>query len=326
MRVYCVVVAAAALASCSGPERVSARVRLTMDGPAPVAVVAPRDIGAGAGESASRAGACGLGTTRCTPRNLAGRIFSAGVLWGRPGPGASMIDLLAPPAGKGGPGRGGDGWDGALGGTQEFSLVDATMVATGYEVPDEDGEPRRPIERVELQFDFLDASLAFEPGSGPLAGRSFVVRTVFAESAEAGDTAGTMRRGDKLLRADGETSFRWCNASGCATERAAVEDGLVREAKLVGYERPGQGNPNYVPFVVPLVPQVEISHERLATEGNTWSVSFDMTHAVVFRESPAQLTGDAALLDAFELSYEPAKGQGTGERTEISARLTVEGR
>lgn len=85
-----------------------------------------------------------------------------------------------------------------------------------------------------------------DTGGGPIDG-AVLVRTVFVTEATAADVAGTMRRGDKLVKLPGDSRFRWCDASGCSEDRDAVAAGVIAEPKLVDYVFPGQETPPATP-------------------------------------------------------------------------------
>lgn len=271
-----------------------------------------------AGTSAARASGgsaaapCGAGATACTPDNLAGRIFSGNVMWGELGAGAFGItvigaddDVIRDPSH-------------GMGGVLEFSLIDSTTLAGAHASPGA-GSEGRIVPRMEFNYDYLDATLTVAAGSP--VDETYVVRTVFVTEATASDVSGTMHRGDKLVRRADEPMFRWCGASACAAERDAVSGALVQEAKLVDYVDPGDGNPAYVPFAIPLANEVRLTGDELATPGSTWSVAFDMTNAVVLGRGPETFATEADLVAAFELSYSPDQQHG-GEMTDIAVELT----
>jgi hypothetical protein len=257
-------------------------------------------------------GACGAGATECTPDNLAGRIYSANVMWGELGPGAQGItvlganeDVILDPSH-------------GMGGVLEFSLVENTVFAGAHWSPGPGSDARR-VPRMEFNYDYLDAALRLEAGGA--ADGSYVVRTVFVTEATAADVDGTMLRGDKLIRRGDETRFQWCNATACSSDRAEVAVGLIRETKLVEHIHPGDGNPSYIPFSVPLANELRLTGDDLDTAGSVWSAAFDMTAAVRLHAPPETIATPSELLAAFELSYDPDQ-QHAGEMTRISVRLT----
>lgn len=293
-----------ATAVACGQTLVETEVRLSLEDPGGGAAASRR--------RAAAADACGAEAEACTPANLAGRIYSAGAMWGELGPDAFGITMLgATDDVIQDPSEG-------IGGTLEFSLIESTTLAGKYAAPG-GGSEAKLISRMEFNYDYLDAELTIDPAVGPAAG-TYVVRTVFVTEATAPDVEGTMRRGDKLIRTPEEGSFRWCNSALCSESRDEVADGLIQVPRLVEYQHPGQGNPSYAPFVVPLSNQLQLSGDDLATAGSTWSLQFDMTDAALLSTPPAQLTSQSDLLAAFELSYEPDQ-QHAGETTAISAVL-----
>ncbi len=263
--------------------------------------------------------ACSETASSCTPTNLEGRIFSGGAMLGELGEGAFQITMLGatddiildPSSG--------------IGGTLEFSLIDSTVLSGKYAVPSEEDMPDPPIiTRMEFSYDYLDATFTLEnTAGGATLDKTFTIRTVFVTEATADDVSGTMSRGDKLIKTSEETTFRWCNSSGCAATRTDVAEGLIQESKLVDYEFPGQGNPEYIPFSVPISPSFTVTYEELTAEGNVWVVDFDMTGAIVFATTPDALSTEPDLLASFELSYEPDQNN-AGQETEISATLAIQ--
>jgi len=177
------------------------------------------------------------------------------------------------------------------------------------------------VPRLEFSYDYLDATLALD---GPINGGSaatWQVRTVFVTEAEADDVSGTMYRGDKLVRGPGESAWRWCNAATCSEDRAAVAEGLVTEAKLVDYIYPGQGDPDYIPFAVPLDPPLSLSASQINTPESLWSCGFDMVDAVRLHATPETIATPQALLAALELAYDPDQ-QHAGTEVRISASVS----
>ncbi|MEZ4236593.1 MAG: hypothetical protein R3F59_10640 [Myxococcota bacterium] len=274
------------LAGCTG--RVSADVQLRLD---PAA-------------AARRAATAACSDTLCTPEDLGGRIWSARVMWGELGPDSRSLTML------------GEDRSSGHGGELSFSLLEQTTLPGGYRPPG-GGSEARPVPRMEFDFDYLDATVALPAGR-------FDVRTVFAVDATSPDVSGTMQRGDKLVRSADEPDapWEWCSTGGCAVARDSVPGAVVQEPKLVDYVFPGQGNPEYIPFAVPLANDLALSADELAVDGALWSCAFDMTGAVRWRVPPAGLTDAAAVVDAFELSYEPDQ-QHAGDTTAISVTLEV---
>ncbi|MCA9515490.1 MAG: hypothetical protein KC635_11140 [Myxococcales bacterium] len=283
-----------AVAACAGPARIPARVQLTVaaleaDDATPAPDVAPI--------------VCEGDATYCTPSNLSGRIHRALVMWGQLGPGAHGIELL-------------DGGEAGL----EFSLIESEIVASSVEEVD-GGGGAKPLPRLEFLYDYLDATFTL---AGPINGGSageWQVRTVFVTSTQADDVAGTLYRGDKLVRGPSDQAWRWCNAEGCSEDRAAVADGLITEQKLVDYIYPGQGPRDYIPFAVPLDPPLSLSANEINTPQSLWSCAFDMVDAIRLQTAPAEITAPQALLTAFELAYAPDQ-QHAGTEVRISASVT----
>ncbi|NOX49561.1 MAG: hypothetical protein GXP16_03375, partial [Gammaproteobacteria bacterium] len=170
-------------------------------------------------------------------------------------------------------------------------------------------------------YDYLDATFTLS-GTADSANmdNSFVIRTVFSATASADDVTGTMQLGDKLIRTSTETQFSWCDDTNCSDVRSDVAGNLITEAKLVNYTYPGDGNPNYVPFVVPISNNLTVSHAQLTTPESWWEVTFDMTNAIQFSLKPESISNRPSLLEAFELVYEPDQ-QNAGQATAISAKL-----
>lgn len=304
MRKGVAVVMALGLLGCGGAsDRVSAKVQLALEYTTLHQGLETPDGGTFDG--------CPAGVSVCTPYNLTGRIKRARAMWGQLGPDARSITLLGVPSNESEP---------ADAGPLEFSLMAATTLPGAYDAP-ESGSTAKPITRMEFDYEYLDAVVELGAG-GPMDG-AWVIRTVFVTQASAPDVDGVMQRGDKLIRAWDETAFQWCGPSGCSAQRDAV-GGPTQEAKLVGYVFPGQGDPDFIPFAVPLSNALSLTGDQLNTAGQTWALSFDMHHAVLLHAAPEGLADRAALLAAFELSYEPDQ-QHAGQQTEISASLSLDG-
>lgn len=255
---------------------------------------------------------CEATSTSCTPENLAGRIFSGGAMWGQLGPGAFNVTMLgATDEVINNPSQG-------IGGTMNFSLIEATLLDGKYAAPPV-GNEQKPVTRMEFMYDYIDATFTLA-GTSTLDGK-YTIRTIMVKEATASDVEGTMKLGDKLLRKADESAFKWCNAAGCDGQRAKVESGLIADAKVRDYQYPGQGNANYVPFVVPVKPEFKVSGDALNTAGSLWSVKYNMDGALHFSKTPDQFANLSDIVDAFELRYEPDQAHAGQWQSEISVDL-----
>jgi len=199
------------------------------------------------------------------------------------------------------------------GGEIEFNLKESTLHSGKASIPSKDGMPDNPIiERVELNFDYLDATITLT-GTGGIDG-TYIIRTVFGETAENGDVTGEMERGDKLVRAESETAFKWCNETTCSASRGDVTSGILQDSRLSTYEHPGEGNPFYAPYAVELKESVKVTHAEISDESKVWETDFDLDSAVGFAKVPSTFTSVSAMLSAFKLKYAPGKGSNSDEK------------
>ena len=256
---------------------------------------------------------CSAGASACAPDDLGGRIFSGGAMWGELGPeaynltmiGATPEVILNPSTGKGG--------------SLSFSLLEGTTLSSEFWAP-EATAPEKSISRMEFNFDYVDATIELKAGT-PVDGR-YIVRTVFVSDARAPDVEGTMKRGDLLLRQPNDLKFLWCGGNGCLPDREQVTDRIV-DSSLVSYIYPGQGNPDYVPFVVPLSNSLKLSGEQLNTPSQVWKLDFDMTGSVQLRQPPEDIVDLPSLMRAFQLSWSDGTSMGTPPTRTIAVSLNL---
>ncbi|TPV93372.1 MAG: hypothetical protein B7733_20910 [Myxococcales bacterium FL481] len=267
------------------------------------------------GSRAAAAGVCGAESTQCAPSNMSGRIYAGGAMLGELGPGAFNLTMLAASEEIiNDPSHG-------MGGTTEFNLQTSELFTGMIAAPAEDDMPDPAvITRVELMFDYLD--VAFSLTDTAVDGQ-YEIRTVFATEAHSGDVDGTMYLGDRLVRSADEPTWTWCNADLCSAQRADVEPGIIVDANLVGYEFPGQGNPDYVPFAVELQDEVLTTYEQITAGTFVWDIDFAVDGAVRFASEPITWETTRDIVRDFALSYAPTKSQG-GEPSEHQARASLE--
>ena len=171
---------------------------------------------------------------------------------------------------------------------------------------------------MEFYFDYLDTTITLSGTSDAQSmDDTFVIRTVFAETATETDVSGTMMQGDKLIRSSAETTFRWCNNTTCSETRDDVESGIIQDIGLVNHEFPGQGNPNYITFSVPVTNDFSVTHAQLVTPGSWWDVTFDMTNAILFSSAPSAVDSRSTLLNIFSLDYNPDQENTTQETISV---------
>jgi hypothetical protein len=207
----------------------------------------------------------------CTPADLGGRVFSGGMMLGELGSaggyaltvlGDSDAVLLDPSQG--------------LGGTQTFTLAETTVLPGRYTDPGDLGA-EVPCSRLEFNFDWLEATVAF--GEGP----TWVVRQVFATTATSDDVDGEMRKGDVLIRAEDASTFSWCSDDGCSSERPTAPHA---DAALAEPSWPGDGNPDYTPVVIPVEPTATIDGAALRAGGLSFDVALALEGAVRLDGAP----------------------------------------
>lgn len=177
---------------------------------------------------------------------------------------------------------------------------------------------------MEFLYDYLDATFTLSGTNGNAADGVFVIRTVFAKTATADDVTGTMQQGDKLYKMSSESNFKWCNLSTCSETRDAVSSNIIQDTDIVNYPQPDEGNPNYVPFVVPVSPVLTVSEADL-NGGLDWAVDFNMTNVVLFLdgETPVAISTLSSAIDVihyFKLSYSPSS---TGEDTDTDISVSL---
>ncbi len=263
------------------------------------------------------AASCGDDAARCTPENVSGDLCYAILGLGELGGDFFSMTWLAPES------TFPEGPRSGTCSTVQFDLQATTSVNGMIEIPDsEESMPaRQDLIRAELMFNYVDVRFTLP---GPLAG-SYVVRTVYATSATAPDVAGTMALGDKLVRAEGESTFRWCNAAGCDEDRAAVAAGIIQDATVVDYAFPGDGNPDYVNVTANFLEAVPVSYALLQDPTRTWTLDFSVSDAIVWSVPPSEMADLPAMLDAFRLKFGPNRSTTYGETDDgIRATLTLD--
>lgn len=265
-----------------------------------------------------RVGPCTASATSCTPTNMGGRIYSGNVMLGEGGSqggsygmtwlGATDAVLEDPSQGKGG--------------TLEFDLSEQTTFSGKISIPGEADMPTPPvIDRVELNFDYVDTSFTLTGTSGGAADGAYVVRTVFVDEATVEGITDTLIRGDKLVKAPGETVFKWCNTTTCSTTRATVATGLITDSTLVDYEAPSEGNPAYPGYVIGLTESLTVTYAQISSTTNVWTLDFNLTNAIQFTAAPSTFATERAVLSNFKLKFDP---ESTSADDRIRATLAIE--
>lgn len=258
-----------------------------------------------AGRAAKRAvtaageGACDQGRSCLTPLNLQGRIYSGNLMVGGNGgpPGVPIRIVEGYDTSYHGPATG-------RGGTAAFDLGGATELDVGYACcggayPPDD---LALVHRLEFLFDYLDATFRVPDAAGPaVAGRTYTIRLVYVDSGSVEDLPlgrGGVRLGDKLLRREGEDTFRFCTESGCVAAarpdvplRAAWRD----DAGLMAY-------PHYATVGIRL--RTPMPFTRAEAERGSWrfDVDWDLSRAAVFAVPDwSMIRSEAELVAAFDL-------------------------
>lgn len=179
------------------------------------------------------------------------------------------------------------------------------------------------VSRVELNFDYLDTTFSLTGTSGGAADGEYTIRTVFVTDTTADDVTGTLTRADKLVKAPGQTEFKWCNTSTCSTDRSTVVTGLLTDSRLIDYEWPGQGNQNYAPYSVTLKDALTVSYAQISSTTNVWTLDFDMASAIEFAAAPSTFASVNDVVSNFKLLYAPNSNSGDGSDEGIKATLTI---
>lgn len=245
--------------------------------------------------------ACEAAELSCTPTNLSGRIFAAGALLGNDSDGsknynmtflADSLDIINRPDLNTHPE-----------GTTSFDLSEPSTFSGLISIPTETGMPTNPvITRLETAFDYIDATVTLS-GTANIDG-TYVVRTVMRASANATDTDGMMSIGDKLIREDEETEFRWCASDGCTyTTRPSspIQDTTILEADTGNDSEPG--NQNYVYYSIDLLEEVTTTYAELSDTTRLWTVDYDVTDALSFDAAPSTFDSELDLVMNFALEY-----------------------
>lgn len=261
--------------------------------------------------------ACTGAVTACSPTNLQGRIYSASVMLGPLGDSAYGMTWLGatddiindPSTGKGG--------------TLEFNLTDQTTFSGKISIPTEAKMPSPPtISRAELNFDYVDATFTLSGTTG--VDGAYTVRTIFVTDTTVDDVTGTLYRADKMVKAPGETAFKWCNATTCSADRTAVATGLLTDSTLKNYQHPGQGNLNYPPYSVNLKEDLSVTYAQISSTTNVWTLDFDLASAVQFEAMPSTFDSVSDVVQNFKLKYAPNSSSSQGSDDDgIRATLTI---
>jgi hypothetical protein len=252
--------------------------------------------------------------TQAGATNLVGDLCYAILSLGDLGPGMFAMTWLAPAdTFPNGPTSG-------TSSTVQFSLASPSVVSGQILVPTRpaDMPTRQQIIRAELAFNYVDATFDV---AGTLDG-TFTIRTVYATTATAPDTTGTMYRGDKLIRLPLESAFQWASAAGLATTRPTTpyQDATVTDAVYAG-----DGNPDYVPVTANFPTALDVTHDLITDTSRVWTLSFDISSAIVWSTDPDAITAEADLVEAFRLKFGPNQSSTSGETDDgIRASLTIE--
>jgi len=257
------------------------------------------------------------GGHRSTPTNLSGDLCYAILSLGELGPGMFSMTWLAPES------TFPDGPESGVMSAVHFSLAQPENIGGHIVVPESESEmpSQHKIVRAELNFNYVDAEFQLgEPA------QTYVVRTVYCTSFRADDAAEAMQKGDKLIKLPGETRFQWANQNGLSTSRADVADGLMQDATVTGYYSPdGKGNPDYIPVTANFHEELPVTYGQITDTGSVWTLSFDLSDAIVWSQDPATFQGPADIVNAFRLKFGPNRSTTQGEDDDgIRADLTIE--
>lgn len=253
---------------------------------------------------------CVASATSCTPTGLTGRVYAAGASLGgsRDEDGYNMTFMAGSDAVIDDPSQG-------FGGTIEFDVIKDEPYSGKASIPSADAMPANPIvSRIEFKADYFDTTFIL---TGTGANGTYTVRTVFVTTATASDVTGTMQRGDKLIKASGETAFKWCTASGCTADRPTSP---YQQSAIASWVPSAQGGVYYTPIVFDIAEasQKTFDHATISDTTKIWEVDLGITNAITWGAAPSTFTNIQSIVQHFSLAYTP----GTGS-SEASSTLTA---
>ncbi len=272
---------------------------------------------------ANNATVCSADATVCTPDNLSGRVFAAGAMLQSPQGGggynmtflANSEGIIQDPSQESHP-------EGVL----AFNLLNPVKFSGLISIPSEDNMPENPqINRVESYFDYIDATLTISgSGSTDLDGKH-TIRTVFRKTATVDDVTGNeLRVGEKLIKKDGETTFRWCDTSSC-THTTRPDSPLVSSTIVSAAAEAGQreGNGNYALYSIDFDAAFQVTYEQISDPSRLWTLTFNVTRALTFQNKISTYKTEAELVAGFELGYGSNSGGGVSNENKITSTLTI---
>ena len=246
---------------------------------------------------------CAASSKTCTPSNLSGRIFAAGALLGKEQDGtknynmtflADSEEVINNPSDPSHPE-----------GKNTFNLESPLVFSGLISLPSEEFMPETPvITRIESYFDYIDASFSFS--AVEVLAENFVVRTVMRKTAKADDVNGVMMLGDKLIRKEGESNFRWCDEVSC--EHLTRPENPIQENSLLKIDEANDlqpGNPDYALYSIDLKQKqgVTVSYEEISDVTRLWTLDFDITNALSFTLVPEEFSSELDIVQNFSLEF-----------------------
>jgi len=268
---------------------------------------------------------CAATTTNCTPTNLQGRIFAGGALLGNFSDGnlnfnmtflAATSDIINDPSLATHPE-----------GTLSFNLNEPTVFSGLISIPAEESFPASPnnvIPRLETMFDYIDATVELTGTNG--VDGTYVIRTVFRKTATTSDVAlgETLQWADKLVKLDGETTFKWCNSTDCnqSTRPASpLQHSEILNATSSVASQPG--NSNYVLYSIDLVANLTVNYTEISCTTCLWQIDYDLSEAVEFTNQPSTFDSVQEIVDNFNLTLGCNFAGCNQSEKRIKATLTI---
>jgi len=253
---------------------------------------------------------CSGSSSNCTPDNLKGRIFAAGALLGEVTDDnnfnmffmADSEDIISDPSDTSHPE-----------GTTSFDLESPTEFSGLISIPSSaDDMPKSAvITRLETYFDYIDAEVTLvgtDDGANTLDG-TYIIRTVFRKTATAEDIAEgeSMQLGDKLIRVEGDETFRWCDASGCDnTTRPDDDEAPLQDSNLLTIDANNNdqpGNIDYALYSIDLDSEVTVTYEQISDLTRLWTIDYNVLNAVGWTNTPENFTSEKDIVENFVLEF-----------------------
>lgn len=264
---------------------------------------------------------CPTGKICLTPTNLEGRIYSGGLMVGGNGGtsgyrvstvGATSEVRQRPDLGKNG--------------TLIFDLKNTTEFTGGYFCCGGSSYPSDAeaiVRRLEFDFDTVDATVTVPSTAGTaIQGKTYTIRLIYVNDTTVSDIVSgestTVYMADKLVKGPGETTFKWCDGSGC-TATTRPSSGLLSDSSIVA--RSGEGNNNYSSVWIAL--DNEITFTKAEAEQGSWKfrVNFNVSNAAIFEDTDwANIQTVRQLVDKFSLPSDMRNNY----QTAVTVALTKE--